>query len=461
MNILITGANGQLGSEIRELSSDYKCNFFFESSQTLDITHFENVQNYINKNKIDVVINCAGYTAVDKAEEEPKKAEKVNVRGVENLVKSLEKVNGKLIHISTDYVFDGKSITPYKEDDEVNPLGVYGKTKRAGEESILNSDIEAIIIRTSWMYSVYGNNFVKTMLRLAKERKSINVVADQVGTPTYAKDLAKVCLDIISSDKEWDKKSKIYHYSNEGETTWYEFAKAIMEISKIDCKINPISTKDYPTLAKRPKYSVLDKTKIKQDIEIPYWKKSLERMLRKIDVKFKLKILDQFWITDDEYEIKEDICSHGRLFIRIGDEILSTYNSNSWTLSAGGLFLLRTLSKDYIISKSQFGEKLIPCCGHFMLPSDDKKSVIIFNCGAKNNGISWNVKHIEDTIELTTEKGTKVEILYKDYQNIILNYIDEIEKFYGNINEKNIEDGELKDAFYLFWKEWKYLKNSL
>ncbi len=287
MNILITGAKGQLGTEIKRLvdnevkQSIHK--FFFENSQGLDITNIKDIENYISKNKISAVINCAGYTAVDKAEEDQKNAEKVNVKGVKNLVKSLEKVNGKLIHISTDYVFNGEKLTPYKEEDDVNPQTIYGKTKRAGEEYIFNSDIEAIIIRTSWLYSDFGNNFVKTMLRLANKQHSINVVSDQIGTPTYAKDLAKVCLNIILSDKKINKNSKIYHYSNEGEASWYDFAKAIMEFAKIDCKINPIETKDYPTSAKRPKYSVLDKTKIKKDfnIEIPHWRESLKKCLDK------------------------------------------------------------------------------------------------------------------------------------------------------------------------------------
>ncbi len=190
MNILITGAKGQLGTEIKRLvdnevkQSIHK--FFFENSQGLDITNIKDIENYISKNKISAVINCAGYTAVDKAEEDQKNAEKVNVKGVKNLVKSLEKVNGKLIHISTDYVFNGEKLTPYKEEDDVNPQTIYGKTKRAGEEYIFNSDIEAIIIRTSWLYSDFGNNFVKTMLRLANKQHSINVVSDQIGTPTYA-----------------------------------------------------------------------------------------------------------------------------------------------------------------------------------------------------------------------------------------------------------------------------------
>ncbi len=280
MNILITGAKGQLGSEIRELTAtNFVHTFFFEDAKGLDITNFVDVQNYIRKNSIDAVVNCAGYTAVDNAEDDYQNAENVNVKGVENLLKSLQEVNGKLIHISTDYVFDGEKKTPYKEEDFVNPTGVYGKTKRAGEELILDSEVEAIIIRTSWLYSAYGNNFVKTILRLANERDSINVVADQIGTPTYAKDLAKVCLEIISFDEKIDAKSKLYHYSNGGETSWYEFAKEIIRIAKIDCKINPIATEEYPTKAKRPKYSVLDKIKIKSDfnIKIRDWKDTFKQ----------------------------------------------------------------------------------------------------------------------------------------------------------------------------------------
>jgi dTDP-4-dehydrorhamnose reductase len=232
------------------------------------------------------VINCAAYTAVDQAEEDVEIAEQVNSIGVLNLVNALKKVNGKLIHISTDYVFDGNSFLPYQELDELNPIGIYGETKRAGELVILNSSIDALVIRTSWLYSAYGNNFVKTMLKLGHERDELEVIFDQVGTPTYASDLAKTCLDILldKSSENISMNGKIYHYSNEGVTSWYDFAKAIMELGSIDCKVRPIETKDYPTPAKRPHFSVLNKTKIKKDfnIEIPYWRDSLDKCVEKL-----------------------------------------------------------------------------------------------------------------------------------------------------------------------------------
>ncbi|WP_028892770.1 dTDP-4-dehydrorhamnose reductase [Tenacibaculum sp. 47A_GOM-205m] len=285
MNILVTGANGQLGSEIKELSLSYpNFRFFFEDSKSLDITNADLVDNFIEKYKIDRVINCAAYTNVDKAEEALEEAEKVNVFGVENLVNSIKSRGGKLIHISTDYVFNGESFLPYKEEDNIAPLGVYGITKRRGEEVVESSSIEAIIIRTSWLYSTYGNNFMKTMIRLGEEKESLNVVYDQIGTPTYARDLAKVCLHIISLDRKIDRDSKIYHFSNEGVTSWYDFAKAIMEFGNLPCAINPIESKEYKTLAKRPHYSVLNKQKVKNDftIEVPYWRDSLKECILNI-----------------------------------------------------------------------------------------------------------------------------------------------------------------------------------
>ncbi|WP_298999917.1 dTDP-4-dehydrorhamnose reductase [uncultured Tenacibaculum sp.] len=284
-NILVTGANGQLGSEIKELSLNYEgFNFFFEDSKGLDITNATLVDEYIENNNIKGVINCAAYTAVDKAEEDLEEAEKVNVFGVENLVNSIKSRGGKLIHISTDYVFNGESFLPYKEEDNIAPLGVYGSTKRRGEEIVESSSIEALIIRTSWVYSAYGNNFVKTMMKLGNERESLGVIYDQIGTPTYARDLAKVCLHIISLDRKIDRDSKIYHFSNEGVASWYDFAKAIMEFGNISCSVKPIESKDYKTLAKRPHYSVLNKQKIKNDftIEIPYWRDSLKECIMKI-----------------------------------------------------------------------------------------------------------------------------------------------------------------------------------
>jgi len=287
MRVLITGANGQLGSEIRELAANYsRLDLFFRNSHELDICIFEALQNFIIDNKINVVINCAAYTAVDKAEEDTEIAERVNSMGVSNLVNALAKVNGKLIHISTDFVFDGDHAIPYKESDPVNPIGVYGKTKRAGELAVINSNIDAIVIRTSWLYSSYGNNFVKTILRLGNEKKSINVIVDQIGTPTYAKDLAKTCLDILCGESltKINNNGRIYHFSNEGVTSWYDFAISIMELVAGKCKVNPIQAKNYPTLAKRPQYSVLDKSKIKKDfkIKIPHWRDSLEDCIKKI-----------------------------------------------------------------------------------------------------------------------------------------------------------------------------------
>lgn len=287
MNILITGSNGQLGSEIRDVENNYKIfNFIFKDLPDLDICNYNELENCILDNKINAVVNCAAYTAVDKAEEDKEISQKVNAAGVFNLVKALEKVNGKLIHISTDYVFNGESFIPYLESTKVSPIGVYGDTKREGELAVINSKIDSIVIRTSWLYSSYGNNFVKTMLRLGNDREELGVIFDQVGTPTYAKDLAETCLEILLKNKE-DKISsegKMYHFSNEGVASWYDFAKAIMFFGNVNCNIKPIETKDYPTPAKRPHFSVLNKSKIKNDfgIVIPYWRDSLEKCILKL-----------------------------------------------------------------------------------------------------------------------------------------------------------------------------------
>ena len=280
MKLLITGANGQLGSEIRALVSDYKIiDVVFKDLPELDISNFVALKTFIIENKITAVINCAAFTAVDKAEQTPEISKKVNTEGVANLVKVLQSVKGKLIHLSTDYVFDGTHFMPYKESDLVSPVGVYAESKMKGELEIFNSTIDAIVIRTSWLYSSFGNNFVKTMLRLGKEKETLGVVFDQVGSPTYARGLAKTCLEILygKNSAKISKKGKLYHYSDEGVASWYDFAIAIMELGILDCKVSPIQTKEFPTLAKRPHYSVLNKTKIKRDfnIEIPYWRDAL------------------------------------------------------------------------------------------------------------------------------------------------------------------------------------------
>ena len=288
MNILVTGSNGQLGSEIKALAANYaNFSFFFMDLPALNICNSIQLDAFFKENKINTVINCAAYTAVDKAEQDAEIAEKVNATGVSSLVNVLEKVNGKLIHISTDYVFDGNSFLPYKESDEVNPIGVYGNTKRSGELAVINSNIDGIVIRTSWLYSVYGNNFVKTMLRLGNDRDELGVIFDQVGTPTNASDLAKTCLDVLAYSKEANINSKgnLYHFSNEGVSSWYDFSIAIMTLGKVNCHVKPIETKDYPTPAKRPHFSVLNKSKIKNDfeIDIPYWRDSLEKCILKLN----------------------------------------------------------------------------------------------------------------------------------------------------------------------------------
>ena len=292
MNILVTGSNGQLGSEIKDLAIDYlDFNFFFMDLPKLDISNISQLDTFFKDKNINTVINCAAYTSVDEAEKNAEIAEKANATGVLNLVNALEKVNGKLIHISTDYVFDGSNFLPYKESDEVNPIGVYGNTKRSGELAVINSEIDGIVIRTSWLYSAYGNNFVKTMLRLGNDRDELGVIFDQVGTPTNACDLAKTCLDILvfSNKSKINSKGKLYHFSNEGIASWYDFSIAIINLGKVDCKIKPIETKDYPTNAIRPHFSALNKSKIKNDfnIEIPYWRDSLKLCIKKLNYRRK------------------------------------------------------------------------------------------------------------------------------------------------------------------------------
>ncbi|MGJ0330033.1 dTDP-4-dehydrorhamnose reductase [Aliarcobacter cryaerophilus] len=282
-NILVTGSNGQLGSEIRELASKYSYNFFFTDRNNIDITSKDDIRKFCQTNSINVIINCAAYTAVDKAESDMENADLVNRKAVKKLSIVAKELNIKLIHISTDYVFDGKNFKPYVEEFQTNPQSVYGKTKLDGEIELLDiNPLNSIIIRTSWVYSYYGNNFVKTMLRLGKEKEELGVIFDQVGTPTYAKDLAITILDIVPQIE--NSKVEIYNYSNEGVLSWYDFAKEIMKMAKLNCKINPIETYQYPTPAKRPHFSLLNKSKIKSkfNLEIPYWKDGLDDCLKRL-----------------------------------------------------------------------------------------------------------------------------------------------------------------------------------
>jgi dTDP-4-dehydrorhamnose reductase len=280
-NILVTGSNGQVGSELQALSPAYEYNFYFTDRDSLDITDKSAVKEFVKNNEITTIINAAAYTAVDKAEEDKESADRVNHLATKYLAEIAKEQGCKLIHISTDYVFDGKNYKPYNEDDVTSPNGVYGATKLAGEKAMRELNPKnSIIIRTSWVYSSYGANFVKTMLRLGKERDTLGVIFDQVGTPTYARDLARTILDILPRITNEDV--AIYHYSNEGVLSWYDFAKEIMRMAKIECVINPIETKEYPTPATRPHYSLLNKAKIKNDfkITIPYWKDSLDNCLK-------------------------------------------------------------------------------------------------------------------------------------------------------------------------------------
>ena len=282
-NVLVTGSNGQLGSEIKELSKEYSYNFFFTDRSNIDITSKESIKEFCQINNINVIINCAAYTAVDKAQSDEINADLINRKAVKKLALVSQELNIKLIHISTDYVFDGKNFKPYCEEFQTNPQSIYGKTKLDGENEMRDINPKnSIIIRTSWVYSYYGNNFVKTMLRLGKEKEELGVIFDQIGTPTYAKDLAKIILDIVPQID--NQKVEIYNYSNEGVLSWYDFAKEIMKMAKLNCKINPIETYQYPTPAKRPHYSLLNKNKIKStfNIEIPYWKDGLDDCLRRL-----------------------------------------------------------------------------------------------------------------------------------------------------------------------------------
>lgn len=271
-NILITGANGQLGRELSYILPGA----ILTDKDDLDITNERIVKYWVDKNNIDTIVNCAAYTAVDKAEEDIKLATKINVDGPRNLAKS----GAKIIHISTDYVFDGNGHKPYQVHDKTNPLSVYGKTKLAGEKEVLKYADNAIIIRTAWLYSPYGNNFVKTMRRLGNE-KTVSVVSDQIGTPTYAYDLAETIVQILPQMTMQNR--GIYHFTNEGVCSWYDFAHEIMKMSDLKCEVIPIPSSAYPTRARRPYYSVLDKSKIKDTfgIKINHWATSLQNCLQR------------------------------------------------------------------------------------------------------------------------------------------------------------------------------------
>lgn len=280
MVVLVTGASGQLGQSLQFIASQYpEMQFVFATSQDLDITNPESVTSFFESNTIDYCINTAAYTAVDKAESESEKAHWVNVVGPKNLAIACQKNKATLLHISTDFVFEGTATTPYMETETTNPIGIYGQTKLEGETEVASHCDKHYIIRTSWVYSQFGNNFMKTMLRLSQDRKELNVVADQIGTPTNAVDLANAILKIISFDSQQPSLEKygIYNFSNEGICSWYDFAVEIFKQYNIDIKVNPIPTEAYPTPAKRPTYSVLDKSKIKSTfgITIQNWQEAL------------------------------------------------------------------------------------------------------------------------------------------------------------------------------------------
>ena len=280
--ILVTGANGQVGQELQALAGGYPdSEFSFVTRNTFNLEDMEQMLAYLNQAQPNCIINCAAYTAVDRAESEPEKADVINHQAVDFMARWCASNNSTLLHLSTDYVFDGASEMPYTEADATNPQSVYGKTKRAGEKAILNYHPEAIIIRTAWVYSSYGSNFVKTILRLMQERESLNIVNDQVGSPTYAADLARVILKIIN-ESEWKK--GIYHYSNIGRISWYTFAEVIREEAGLECKLNGISSSAYTTAAQRPAYSLLDTSKLQRTygIQIPEYRSSLRQCLKKL-----------------------------------------------------------------------------------------------------------------------------------------------------------------------------------
>ena len=291
ISILVTGGSGQLGRSILKITDYYPdYQFFFPTREQLDFTNSKGIDSYFNNHNFDIIINCAAYTSVDKAELETSLANQVNHLAVEQLANFANKQKAKLVHISTDYVFPGTNFKPYVEDDEVDPQGIYGLTKLKGEQAIQSIMVtNAIIIRTSWVYSEYGSNFVKTMLKLGQERDNINVISDQLGTPTYAHDLSLMIMTIIQSENFAQAvfKSSLYHFSNEGVCSWYDFSKAIFELAGIVCRVKPIETKEYSSLVARPYLSILNKAEIKNiySLTIPYWRDSLKQCLEQLQDK--------------------------------------------------------------------------------------------------------------------------------------------------------------------------------
>jgi dTDP-4-dehydrorhamnose reductase len=285
MNILITGCNGQLGNEMQLLEKEDAANNYFNTDVAeLDITDVEAIEQFLAANNIDGIVNCAAYTAVDKAEANEEFCTLLNAEAPGYLAHAIGKRGGWMIQISTDYVFDGTQHLPYQEDEDTCPNSVYGRTKLVGEFNVLKLCQQSMVIRTAWLYSTFGNNFVKTMIRLGNERPELGVIADQIGTPTYARDLARIIMTAISKGIQ----PGIYHFTNEGVASWYDFTKAIHRLAGITtCHVRPLHTSEYPTAAQRPPYSVLDKTKIKQTygIEIPYWEESLKECIDKLMTK--------------------------------------------------------------------------------------------------------------------------------------------------------------------------------
>lgn len=287
MKIVVTGANGQLGRSIRRLSVEHReLDFIFTDIDSLDIGNRDAVLAFAETHPVDFIVNCAAYTAVDKAEEEEEQCRRINTDAVAYLGEAAQHIGARILHVSTDYVFGGDSYMPYQESDSVSPTSVYGRTKLAGEKALSAVCPDAIIVRTAWLYSEYGHNFMKTMLRLGAERPEIRVVNDQIGSPTYAGDLAEAILSLLEKERQGEQNSGIYHYTNEGVCSWYDFAHSIIRIARLPAKVIPIPTREYPTAAKRPAYSVLSKEKIKREYHwvIPHWEDSLRKCLANMNV---------------------------------------------------------------------------------------------------------------------------------------------------------------------------------